>query len=140
MTDLRNNQQAMREVLERARVIAVVGMTDNPERPSYEVGKYLEAQGYTIYPVNPAVQTIDGAKVYASLSEVPEPIDIVDVFRRAEFIPEVVEDAIRVGAKAVWVQLGIVNEAARQRALDAGLDFVMDACIKIEHGALGLRR
>jgi uncharacterized protein len=136
MANLNQNQDAMRAVLANARVIAVVGHSDKPYRTSYRIAQYLRHAGYTVYPVNPTVETISGQPSYASLADVPEPIDIVNVFRRSEHLPEVVDEAIAAGAKAVWAQLGVVDEAARQKALDAGLDVAMDACIKIEHTRL----
>jgi len=136
MTNLNQDDQAMRDVLEMARVIAVVGHSDNPLRTSYNIAAYLRRAGYTVYPVNPTVEQIDGQPSYASLAQVPEAIDIVNVFRRAEHLAGVVEDAIAVNAKGVWAQLGVVDEAARQRALDVGLDMAMDRCIKVEHQRL----
>ncbi|HLV37185.1 MAG TPA: CoA-binding protein [Spirillospora sp.] len=136
MADLNQNQDAMRAVLANARVIAVVGHSDKPYRTSYRIAQYLRHAGYTVYPVNPTVETINGQPSYASLADVPEPIDIVNVFRRSEYLPEVVDEAIAAGAKAVWAQLGVVDEAARQKALDAGLDVAMDTCIKVEHKRL----
>ncbi len=136
MTDLNRDDNAMRDLLADARVIAVVGHSDKPYRTSYQIAAYLRRVGYMVYPVNPTVASIDGQPCYATLADVPEPIDIVNVFRRAEHLPEVVEDAVQVGAKAVWGQLGVVDEAARQRALDAGLDVALDVCIKVEHARL----
>ncbi|HEX2907531.1 MAG TPA: CoA-binding protein [Phototrophicaceae bacterium] len=131
-----DNDAAKRDLLQAARVIAVVGHSDNPERTSYQIAQYLRRAGYTVYPVNPLVQEIDGQKSYASLAEVPEPIDIVDVFRRSENLPEIVTEAIAVGAKAVWAQLGVADEAAAAQASAAGVAVVMDQCIKIEHARL----
>ncbi len=123
----------LRRLLTEAQVIAVVGHSDNPERTSYRIAHYLREAGYTVYPVNPAVDTIDGERSYASLAEVPEPIDIVDVFRRAEHLPGIVQEAIAVGAKAVWGQLGVAHPDALRLADEAGLALVMDRCIKTEH-------
>lgn len=136
MTDLTTDDRAMREVLENARVIAVVGHSDKPHRTSYRIAQYLRQVGYTVYPVNPTVSEIDGQRSYASLADVPEPVDIVNVFRRSEHLPGIVDEAIAVGAKAVWAQLGVSDEDAKQKALAAGLDVAMNRCIKIEHGAL----
>lgn len=136
MADLNINDNAMRDLLANARVIAVVGHSDKPYRTSYRIADYLRRAGYTVYPVNPTVAAIDGQLSYASLADVPEPIDIVNVFRRAEYLADVVEEAISVGAKAIWGQLGVVDETARKRALNAGLDVAMDVCIKIEHARL----
>lgn len=124
------------ELLRKARTIAVVGISSDPTRPSYDVARYLMAAGYTVYLVNPAEREVLGHAVYARLQDVPEHIDIVDVFRRPEFVPEVVADAIEAGAGAVWMQLRIVNEAAAATARAAGLAVVMDRCTKIEHGEL----
>ena len=136
MTDLNENTNARRAVLENAKVIAVVGHSDKPHRTSYRIAQYLRDAGYTVYPVNPTVSEIDGQPSYPSLADVPEPVDIVDVFRRSEYLPGVVDDAIAVGAKAVWGQLGVYDAAAKQKAMDAGLDVAMDVCIKVEHARL----
>ena len=125
-----------RALLERARVIAVVGHSADPSRTSYRIAAYLRRAGYTVYPVNPTVETIDGQPCYPTLAAVPAPIDIVDVFRRSEYLPGVVEDAIAVGAKAVWAQLGVTHPDARQLADAADLPLVMDLCIKVEHQRL----
>jgi predicted CoA-binding protein len=123
----------LRSLLTEAQVIAVVGHSDNPERTSYRIAHYLREAGYTVYPVNPGVDTIDGEPSYPSLAEVPEPIDIVNVFRRAEHLPGIVQEAIAVGAKAVWGQLGVTHPEALRLADEAGLALVMDRCIKTEH-------
>ncbi len=123
----------LRSLLTEAQVIAVVGHSDNPERTSYRIAHYLREAGYTVYPVNPAVDTIDGEPSYPSLAEVPEPIDIVNVFRRAEHLPGIVQEAIAVGAKAVWGQLDVTHPEALRLADEAGLALVMDRCIKTEH-------
>ena len=130
------NDSQMRELLTNAHIIAVVGYSDKPHRTSYQIAQFLKRAGYKIYPVNPAVETIDGARSYASLAEVPEPIDIVNVFRRSEYLPGVVDDAIAVNAKAVWAQLGVYDEAAGRKAETAGLVTVMNACIKVEYNRL----
>ena len=131
-----NNPNDLRRILQEARVIAVVGYSDKPHRTSYRIGRYLREAGYKVYPVNPSVAEIDGVRSYASLAEVPVPIDIVNVFRRSEFLAEVVEQAIDVGAKAVWAQLGVVDELAAKKAEEAGLSMVMDRCIMVDHGQL----
>lgn len=136
MTDLNADLNAMRAVLENAHVIAVVGHSDKPHRTSYRIAQYLRSAGYTVYPVNPTVSEIDGQPCYPSLFDVPEPVDIVDVFRRSEYLSGVVDEAIAVGAKAVWAQLGVYDPAAKQKALEAGLDMAMDSCIKVEHARL----
>lgn len=126
----------LRSLLAGARVIAVVGHSANPARPSYQIAAYLRQQGYTVYPVNPTVPSIDGLQSYPSLADLPEPVDIVDVFRRAEHLPAVVEEAASIGAKAVWGQLGVTHPRAAQIAEEAGIALVMDRCIKIEHRRL----
>lgn len=121
-------------ILKSYKTIAVVGLSSNPMRPSHGVAKYLQGVGYRIIPVNPNETEVLGEKSYARLEDVPEKIEIVDIFRRAEEVPPVVESAIRVGAKVVWMQLGIVNEAAAEKARAAGLIVIEDACMLIEHG------
>jgi uncharacterized protein len=121
------------EILKQYKTIAVVGLSSDPMRPSYGVTEYMQAAGYRIIPVNPNETGVLGEKSYARLEDVPEKIEIVDIFRRAEEVPPVVESAIRVGAKVVWMQLDIENEAAAEKARAAGLTVVEDACILIEH-------
>jgi predicted CoA-binding protein len=121
------------EILKKYKTIAVVGLSSNPGRPSYGVTDYMQSAGYRIIPVNPNETEVLGEKSYARLEDVPEKIEIVDVFRRAENVPPVVESAIRVGAKVVWMQLGIEHSAAAERARAAGLVVVEDACILVEH-------
>lgn len=123
------------EILRTAKVIAVVGLSDKVERDSNEVAAYLQAQGYRIIPVNPllAGKEVLGELCYADLHSVPERIDLVDIFRRSEFVGPVVDEAIAVGAGTVWMQEGIVDEAAAARARSAGLDAVMDKCTMVEH-------
>ena len=116
--------------------IAVVGLSSDPSRPSYDVARYLQRQGYTIIPVNPKETEVLGEKSYPTLSDIPEPPDVVDIFRRPEYVGEIVDEAIRVGAKAVWLQLGVINEEAARKAREAGLLVVMDRCMKIEHHML----
>jgi hypothetical protein len=123
----------LRRILTGAKVIAVVGHSDNPNRTSYRIARFLRNAGYTVYPVNPTVEIIDGEPSYPSLTDVPEPVDIVNVFRRSEYLEGVVEDAIEVGAKAVWAQLGVINPDAADKA---HLDIVMDKCIKVEYARL----
>ncbi|MCA9914489.1 MAG: CoA-binding protein [Anaerolineae bacterium] len=136
MPDLNKSDEQMREVLANAKTIAVVGHSDKFYRTSYQIAEYLRRAGYKVYPVNPTVATINGEKSYASLHEIPEPIDIVNVFRRSEHVAAIVQEAIDVGAKAVWTQLGVVDISARDVALAAGLDVAMDRCIKVEHARL----
>jgi predicted CoA-binding protein len=121
------------ELLKSARTIAVVGLSSNRFRPSFGVAQYLQSVGYRIIPVNPNEPEVLGEKSYATLDEILDKIDIVDIFRRSEFVPEVVEAAIRIGAKAVWMQEGVVNEEAAEQARRAGLFVVMDHCILKEH-------
>jgi predicted CoA-binding protein len=130
------SDKELRQILTNSNVIAVVGHSDKPQRPSYRVAGYLRQAGYQVYPVNPTVEQIDGQRSYPSLAEIPEPIDIVDVFRRPEHLEEIVEQAIRVGAKVVWAQLDIYDEGAAKKARQAGLIMVMDRCIQIEHRRL----
>jgi predicted CoA-binding protein len=122
-----------KEILETYRKIAVVGLSSDPGRPSYGVSRYMQNAGYEITPVNPNEVEVLGEKAYASLDEVPGPIEIVDIFRRPEFVPDVVDAAIRRKAKVVWMQLGVIHEAAAERARAAGIDVVMDLCILQEH-------
>jgi predicted CoA-binding protein len=121
------------EILEQFKTIAVVGLSSNPSRASYEVTEYIQSVGYKIIPVNPNEKEVLGEKSYARLEDVPEKIEIVDVFRRAEDVPPVVESAIRVGARVLWMQLGIENAEAAERARAAGLIVVEDACVLVEH-------
>lgn len=119
-------------ILKNHKRIAVIGLSDNPIRPSYGVARAMMQEGYRVIPVNPVVDEVFGEKSYPSLLDIPGKIDLVDIFRRPEFVDEIVDQAIEKGAKAVWMQLGVINEAAAQKALDAGLDVVMDRCWKIE--------
>jgi predicted CoA-binding protein len=121
------------ELLKSAKTIAVVGLSDNPLRTSYRVSQYMQSQGYRVIPVNPAIRESLGEKAYASLDEVPEKIDIVNVFRRSEHVPEVVEEAIRLKVPAIWMQEGVIHEEAAQKARQAGIFVVMDRCIFKEH-------
>jgi hypothetical protein len=124
---------AILELLKKYKTIAVVGLSSNPTRPSFGVTEYMQEAGYRIIPVNPNEREVLGEKSYERLEDVPEKIGIVNVFRRAEDVPPVVDGAIRVGAKVVWMQLGIENEEAAEKARAAGLVVVEDACILIEH-------
>lgn len=126
----------LRRILQESRVIAVVGLSSNEQRPSYRVAQYLLAHGYTVIPVNPAEKEILGLKCYASLAEIPQKVDIVDCFRKSADIPPLAEAAIAIGARTLWMQLEISNEQAAQRASAAGLNVVQDLCIKIEHARL----
>jgi predicted CoA-binding protein len=126
----------IRALLTKARTVAIVGLSADPLRPSYFVAVYLAAVGYTIYPVNPryAGGSILGRPVFASLRDIPDHIDIVDIFRRPADVPGVVDEAAAIGADAVWMQLTVINEDAAQLARAAGLTVVMDRCMKVEHG------
>lgn len=126
----------LRRILRENRTVAVVGLSANWYRPSYFAAKYLQEHGYRVIPVNPAYDTVLGEKCYKSLAEVPERIDIVDCFRRSEEIPAIADEAIAIGAKVLWMQLGVTNDEARRKAEAAGLDVVEDRCMKIEHGRL----
>lgn len=123
-------------ILEQTKTIAVVGYSDKPDRPSHQVANTLMAAGYEVYLVNPLLQSTVDQKIYASLSDIPVPIDVVDIFRRADDVPHVVEEAIAIHAKVVWMQLGIINEQAAVQAEQAGLQVVMDRCMKIEYEKL----
>ncbi len=130
------SDRAMRQILETAKTIAVVGLSDKPDRDSYRVAEYLQAHGYRIIPVNPTVDEVLGEKSYASVTDIPDQVDIVDVFRKPDAVLPVAQEAIDVGAGTLWLQLGVVNPAAAEMAEAAGLQVVMDRCIKIEHGRL----
>ncbi|MBU0676311.1 MAG: CoA-binding protein [Proteobacteria bacterium] len=123
----------IQKVLQDFRTIAVVGLSPKENRPSNQVARYLLAAGYTIFPVNPGQREILGLPCYGSLEEIPTPVDIVDIFRRPEDIPPIVESAISVGAKVIWMQLGIVHDQAAARAEASGLTVIMDRCIAIDH-------
>jgi predicted CoA-binding protein len=120
-------------VLRRYKRIAMVGLSSNPYRPSHFAAIYMLAAGYTVLPVNPREREILGQPCYPALREVPGPVEIVDIFREPSAVPAIVEEAIAVGAKVIWMQLGVINLEAAQRAREAGLEVVMDACVKIEH-------
>jgi predicted CoA-binding protein len=121
------------EILHSCRTIAVVGLSSKRFRPSFGVAEYLKRSGYRIIPVNPHETEVLGERCYPDLESIPEPVDLVDIFRRSEHVPEIVEAAIRKGAKAVWMQEGVVHERAARRAEDAGLAVVMDRCILKDH-------
>ncbi|HLB28318.1 MAG TPA: CoA-binding protein [Dehalococcoidales bacterium] len=125
------------EILKKHKVIAVVGLSSNPERPSHEVAAYLKNKGYKIIPVNPNEKTILGETCYPDLSSIPDKVEVVDVFRRAEDCPPIAREAVKIGADVVWLQEGIVSEEAAACAREAGLQVVMDKCIKKEHMKMG---
>ena len=131
-----NDIQTLRRILRENRVIAVVGLSADWFRPSYFAAKYMLEHGYRVIPVNPKYAEILGERCYKSLAEVPEKIDIVDIFRKTQDVMPIAEAAIAIGARVLWQQLGVRNEAAAAKARAAGLDAVMDRCVKIEHGRL----
>jgi predicted CoA-binding protein len=123
------------ELLKTSKTIAVVGLSDSPFKPSYGVSQYMQEQGYKIIPVNPQVSEVLGEKAFSSLLDIPEKIDIVDVFRRPEFVPEIVDQAIQLKVPAIWLQETVVHEEAAEKARQAGIFVVMDKCILKEHRA-----
>lgn len=131
-----NDDQMMKDILLSAKTIASVGLSSNQQKESYWIVSYLKDQGYRVIPVNPTADEILGEKSYPDLESVPEPIDVVQVFRKPEDVPPVVDSAIKAGAKVVWMQEGIVHEAAAQKAREAGLQVVMDACMRVTHRRL----
>ena len=126
----------LKSILESSKTIAVVGLSDKPDRDSYRVAEYLQEHGYRIIPVNPAVAEVLGQRSYASVADIPEPVDVVDIFRKPDAVGPIVQEAIAAGARVVWLQLGVVNESAAAAARAAGLQVVMDRCMKIEHRRL----
>jgi len=128
--------QEIKDLLTRSKTIAVVGLSDKPERDSYRVAQYMQEKGYRIIPVNPRVKKVLGEKAYPDLASVPGPVDIVNVFRRSEEAPGVVKEALALRPAAVWLQLGVISEEAAALARDRGVPLVMDRCLKIEHGRL----
>lgn len=130
------NSDDIRKILNATKTIAVVGLSSNPEKDSHSIAQYLQAQGYRIIPVNPTATSVLGETSYPDLTSVPDPIDLVQIFRRPEDVPPVVDQAIAIGAKTVWMQSGIAHEAAAQKAREAGLDVVMDACLRVAHRVL----
>lgn len=134
--DLNKDEHARREVLVNSPVIAIVGRSNEHYYSSYQVGEYLIKQGYTVYNVNPMIDDVDGEEVYDSLKDIPEKVDIVDVFRNSDYLEGIVDEAIAVGAKTVWAQLGVESEDARLKALGAGLNYAENMCIRTEHERL----
>ena len=125
--------QEVLELLQSVKTIAVVGLSAKPERDSHRVAKYLQEQNFTIFPVNPGAREILGVPCYPNLQSLPHPVDLVDIFRKPDAIPGIVDQAIATGAKAVWMQLGLAHNAAADKARAAGLRVVMNKCLKIEH-------
>ena len=136
MADLNHDEDARRETLIQSPVIAIVGRSNDHYYTSYQVGEYFKHHGFTVYNVNPNLDEIDGDPSYASLKDIPVPIDIVDVFRRSEHLSEIVDEAIAIGAKTIWGQLGVEDEAAKRKALAAGLNVAMNLCLRTEHERL----
>jgi predicted CoA-binding protein len=133
-----NDPQIIDEILMNAHTIAVVGLSSKPDRPGHYVPAYLQHHGYRIIPVNPALDDALGEKAYPDLGSIPDPVDLVLLFQRSENVPPFVDEAIHIGAPAVWMQTGIINLPAAKRAERAGLKVVQDACMMVEHRALGL--
>jgi predicted CoA-binding protein len=125
--------EEIQSILKETRTIAVVGLSNKPDRDSYRVAAYMQQQGYRILPVNPAVEEVLGEKAYASLEEIPEPIDLVNVFRRPEHVPPLIDSAIAIAARGIWLQLGIVSNASLAKARQAGLRTVQNRCLMVEH-------
>ncbi len=130
------DDDSIREMLQKAKVIAVVGLSDDPARPSYGVARYLQQQGYRIIPVNPEITEVLGETSYPNLASVPDQIDIVNVFRRSSAVSSHVDEVVAKGAKLIWMQLGVRDEAAAQRARSAGIAVVMNRCLAVDHGGL----
>jgi hypothetical protein len=131
--------EPIQKILQESRVIAVVGLSRADDRPSHEVARYLQEEGYRIIPVSPNLRgMVLGEQAYPDLLSIPGSVDVVDIFRRSEDVPPVIEQAIRIGAKAVWMQLGIMNEEAAEMACAAGLNVIMNHCIMVEHRKLHL--
>ncbi len=131
-----SSDDLMRSILHEAQTIAVVGASSNPERAGYYIPEYLQKHGYRIVPVNPNYDEVLGERCYASLEDIPFPVDVVEVFRRPEFTPDVARQAVAIGAKALWLQLGISNDEARRIAQEGGLRYVEDECMGPQHRRL----
>jgi predicted CoA-binding protein len=130
------DDQNLKKILETTKTIAVVGISPKIEQPNYSVPEYLQSKGYRIIPVNPGIEEVLGEKSYGDLAAVQEPVDVVLIFRRSEFVPEIVDQAIAIDAKVIWMQEGIINELAATKARDAGLEVVMDTCMRATHRRL----
>ncbi len=133
MTEAAAGPEEIRQILRDYKVVAMVGLSPKPERPSYQVAQYLKEHGYRIVPVNPGQKEILGETCYRTLTDIPFPVEVVDIFRNVEAIPGIVDEAIAVGAKVVWMQLGLAEPVSAQKAREAGLQVVMDRCMKMEH-------
>jgi predicted CoA-binding protein len=135
IADIRKYQDPMviRQILHTARTIAIVGLSSNPLRPSNFVGFYLQRHGYRVIPVNPNEREVYGEKAYASLLDIPEEVDVVDLFRASQFVPPIASEAVKIGAKAVWMQFGVISAEGARIAEEGGLQVVMDRCMKVEH-------
>ena len=131
--------QQLRPILAEGKTIAVVGISPNPARPSHSVAAYLQQQGYRIIPVNPKISEVLGEKAYASVRDIPEPVNVVDIFRRSDAVAPIVDDAIANGARVVWMQVGVIDAEAAARAQAAGLTVVMDTCMRVTHQMLRAR-
>jgi len=131
-----NNDKMMKEILLSTKTIASVGLSSNPAKESFGIVQYLKDQGYRIVPVNPTATEIMGERAYPDLASIPDKVDVVQVFRKPEDVPPVVDEGIKIGAKVVWMQEGVVHEGAAQKARDAGLQVVMDACMRATHRRL----
>lgn len=134
------DRRVINQIIRSAKVIAVVGLSPRSERPSHEVADYLQRQGYQIVPVNPAVESVLGETSYPSLSDIPFPVDIVDVFRQPSAVPPIAKEAVEIGAKALWLQVGVVSAEGAEIARRGGLRVVMDRCLKVDHRALSRGR
>jgi len=133
MPDSNPADEEIKEILKKNKVVAVVGLSPKPERDSHKVAKYLQDHGYRIVPVRPKAKEILGEQAYASLKDIPFPVEVVDIFRKVDAIPGIVDEAIDIGAKVVWMQLGLAENQSAQKAREAGLQVVMNKCLKIEH-------
>ncbi len=129
--------ETIRAILRESKTIAVVGLSPDPSRPSHDVARYMQAQGYRIVPVSPVISEALGEKSYPTLSDIPFSVDLVDVFRRSEFVPAIAEDAVKIGAKALWLQLGVISPEGEETAERGGLRVVVDRCLKVEHQRYG---
>ncbi|GAB3796795.1 CoA-binding protein [Virgibacillus kimchii] len=132
------SNEKVKEILKTAKTIAVVGLSDNPDRTSYQISKVMQESGYKIIPVNPTVDEVLGEKAYAALEEVPDEVDIINVFRRPEFLPDIAKDAAKTNCRVFWAQQGVVNEEAYDYLTERGFTVIMDLCIKVQHAVLGV--